>query len=53
MSHNNGLVIKFGSEHVLEYMESLLDVNDNGAGALNFTLHLINPLVLLKVSFVT
>jgi len=44
MSHNNGVVIKFGSEHVLESMESLLDANDDGAGALNLTLHLINPL---------
>ncbi len=52
MSHNNGVVIKFGSEHVFEYMESLLDANDDGASALNFTFHLINPLVPLKVSFV-
>jgi hypothetical protein len=52
ISHNNGVVIKFGSEHVLESMEFLLDANDDGASALNLTLHLINPLVPLKISFV-
>jgi hypothetical protein len=53
MSHNNGVVIKFGNEHVLESMESLLDVNDDGAGALNLAFHPINPLVPLKIYFVT
>jgi hypothetical protein len=53
MSHNNGVMIKFGSEHVFESMESFLDVNDNGVGALNLALYLINPLIPFKISFVT
>ncbi len=39
MSHNNGVMIKFGSKHVFECMESFLDVNDNGVGALKLTFH--------------
>lgn len=52
-SHNNSVMIKFGSEHVLKSVESLLDVNDNGVGALNLALYLINPLIPFKISFVT
>jgi hypothetical protein len=45
MFHNNGVVTKLDGEPICEF-------DDGSVCGLNFTHHLVNPLVHLKISFV-
>jgi hypothetical protein len=51
MSSNNGVVITFGGELVFEY-EDTLSNDDGGVGVMNYTTHVIKPLVILTLFLV-
>jgi hypothetical protein len=50
MLHNNGVVINFGGELVFKF-ETFPPPNDDegGVGSLNYTLHFVKPLAMVKV----
>jgi hypothetical protein len=47
MSHNNGVVIKFGGELEFEYEEFPSNDDEGGVGGLNCTPCLMKPLVIM------
>jgi hypothetical protein len=50
--HNNGVVTKLDGEPICKFEEFPSYENDDNVCGLNFTPHLINPPVHLKISFV-